>query len=64
MAAVDLAVDHRLQIWDAVIPIVSAEVECDLFPTKDLQDGFRVRGMTIVNPFAASLHPGLAVLLA
>jgi predicted nucleic acid-binding protein len=55
--AVDIAADHRLQIWDALILSVAAENGCRLLLSEDLQDGFTWHGVTVVNPFAASPSP-------
>ncbi len=51
-AALDLTVDHQLQIWDALIMAVAACQRCRLLLSEDLQDGFTWRGVTVVNPFA------------
>jgi len=56
-SAMDLAVDHGLSIWDALIMAVSAEARCRLLLTEDLQDGFIWRGLTVLNPFAEQSHP-------
>lgn len=64
VAALDLAVNHRLQFWDSLILTASIEAGCDLFLSEDLQDGFVVRGMTVANPFASEVQPKLAALLA
>jgi predicted nucleic acid-binding protein len=61
--AVDLATDHRLGIWDSVIVSAAAEAACRLLLSEDLQEGFTWRGVTVTNPFAATLHPLLAGLL-
>ena len=58
--AMDLASDHGLTIWDAVIVAASAEAECRLLLSEDLQDGFTWGGVTVTNPFAPILHPLLA----
>ncbi len=63
LSAVDLAADHRLSIWDAIIMAVAAEAGCRLLLSEDLQDGFTWRGVTVVNPFATSPHPLLAQML-
>ena len=63
LAAMDLVVDHRLSIWDALILAVAAEAGCRLLLTEDLQEGFTWRGVTVVNPFADTIHPLLATLL-
>ena len=61
--AMDLASDHGLTIWDSVVLAASAEAECRLLLSEDLQDGFTWRVVTVTNPFAATLHPMLAALL-
>ncbi len=61
--ATDLASDHGLTIWDSVVLAASAEAECRLLLSEDFQEGFTWRGVTVTNPFAATLHPMLAALL-
>ena len=61
--ATDLASDHGLTIWDSVVLAASAEAECRLLLSEDLQEGFTWRGVTVTNPFAPTLHPILAALL-
>lgn len=61
--ATDLASDHGISIWDAVVLAASAEAECRLLLSEDLQDGFTWRGVTVTNPFAVTLHPILVALL-
>jgi predicted nucleic acid-binding protein len=61
--ATDIATDHGLTIWDSVVLAASAEAECRLLLSEDLQDGFTWRGVTVTNPFAAALHPILEALL-
>jgi len=63
LAAMDLAVDHHLSIWDALILAVAAEAGCRLLLTEDLQEGFTWRGVTVVNPFAETFHPLLAAMV-
>ena len=63
VAANDLAVDHKLSIWDAVVLSAAAEGNCRLLLSEDLQEGFTWRGVTVVNPFAAKRHPLLNGLL-
>lgn len=57
LAAVDLATDHRLKIWDSIIMSVAAEGGCRLLLSEDMQDGFTWSGITVVNPFAEPRHP-------
>jgi len=56
-SALDLGVDHGLQIWDALILAVAAEHSCRLLLTEDLQHGFTWRGVSVVNPYADTIHP-------
>jgi predicted nucleic acid-binding protein len=63
LAAADLAKDHHLSIWDAVIFSASAEAGCRLLLSEDLHDGFIWRGVTVTNPFAKAKHPLLMALL-
>jgi len=63
-AAIDLAADHQLSIWDAVILSASAEAGCRLLLSEDLQEGFTWHGVTITNPFAPSKHELLTALLS
>lgn len=55
--AMDLTMDHRLQIWDALIMAVAAENHCRLLLSEDLQNGFTWSGVTVVNPFAEPFSP-------
>jgi predicted nucleic acid-binding protein len=62
--AMDLASVHGLTIWDSVVLAAAAEAECRLLLSEDLQDGFTWRGVTVTNPFAASVHPLLGALVS
>jgi predicted nucleic acid-binding protein len=62
--ALDLAVAHKLQFWDALIVSAAAGVGCDLLLSEDMQDGFSWRGVTIVNPFAEPVNSKLDGILA
>jgi predicted nucleic acid-binding protein len=61
--AVDLAADHKLRIWDSVILAATAEAGCRLLLSEDLEEGFTWQGVTVANPFSATPHPLLDVLL-
>ena len=63
VAALELAVDHRLRIWDAVILSAAADARCRLLLSEDLQNGFTWSGVTVANPFAPSRHPLLDAML-
>ncbi len=61
--ATDLAARHGLSIWDSVVLSASAEAECRLLLSEDLQDGFTWCGVTVTNPFALKRHPLLEAAL-
>lgn len=58
--ALDLAVLHKLQMWDAIIVTASMAAGCTLLLSEDMQHGFRAGPMTIVNPFIEPLHAALS----
>lgn len=64
LAAADLATDHKLSIWDAVVLSAAAEAGCRLLLSEDLGEGFTWKGVTVTNPFAATKHELLGQLLA
>jgi predicted nucleic acid-binding protein len=64
LAAADLATDHQLRIWDAVVLTAGAEAGCRLLLSEDFQEGFTWKGVTVTNPFSTPKHDLLAALLA
>jgi predicted nucleic acid-binding protein len=64
LRAMDLAADHQLLVWDALIIASAAEANCRLLLSEDLQDGFTWGGVTVTNPLANNLHPLLRKTLA
>lgn len=64
LSALDLACDHQLAIWDALVVSTAADADCRLLLSEDMQDGFVWRGLTIVNPFASKRHPLLEAVLS
>jgi predicted nucleic acid-binding protein len=63
LAAVDLATDHQLGIWDAVVLSAASQSGCRLLLSEDLQEGFTWAGVTVVNPFVSPQHALLHALL-
>lgn len=63
LSAMDLAVDHGIRLWDALILSVAAEANCRVLLSEDMRHGFTWRGVTIVNPYARIPHPLLEPLL-
>ena len=64
LSAMDLAVDHQVHIWDAVVLAAAAGADCRLLLSEDMQNGFTWRGVTVVDPFAARRHPLLEASLS
>ena len=50
-----LAEGHRLSFYDAQIIAAAIEAGCDTLFTEDMQHGRAIGGLTIVNPFLASV---------
>ncbi|MFZ1134283.1 MAG: PIN domain-containing protein [Candidatus Korobacteraceae bacterium] len=46
---------HKLSFWDALIVAGATAASCKYLLTEDLQNGQRIEGVTVVNPF--SLDP-------
>lgn len=62
-AGCDLAGDHRLSLWDAIVVAAAANAGCRLLLSEDLQNGFTWSGVTVAHPFAATRHPLLDALI-
>lgn len=52
-AAVELARDHNLSFYDALIVAAAISADCRTLYSEDLQHGRKFEGLTIVNPFEA-----------
>jgi predicted nucleic acid-binding protein len=63
LSALDLAVEHQLQIWDALILASASDAGCRLLLSEDMQEGFTWRGVTVTNPFSPTRHLLLDALL-
>lgn len=50
-AAARLSVDHQISLWDALILISAESAGCQRVLTEDLQDGWKILGLEIQNPF-------------
>ena len=51
VAAIDLHTQAKIGFWDAMVVLAAAEFGCDVLWTEDLNDGQRLRGVRIRNPF-------------
>jgi predicted nucleic acid-binding protein len=61
--AMEVAVEHQLQIFDAMILATAAESGCALLLSEDMHEGFAWNGVTVTNPFQAKRHVWLEMLL-
>ena len=51
LAAIDLHRLHSISFWDALIIRAAQEAGCSVLFTEDLQDGWRIDGLEVSNPF-------------
>ncbi len=51
IAGAAMAGKHKFQLWDAIIWQVSRSAHAAVFLSEDLQDGLRIDGMRVLNPF-------------
>jgi predicted nucleic acid-binding protein len=52
VAASELEERHRLSFWDALVIVSAQQSRATTLLSEDLQDGRRIAGLTITNPFA------------
>jgi len=55
LAAMALQKQAKLQFWDAMVVEAAAELGCDVLWTEDMNDGQRLRGVHIRNPFTGAV---------
>ncbi|HEX3554815.1 MAG TPA: PIN domain-containing protein [Thermoanaerobaculia bacterium] len=53
LTAVDLHRLHGFSIWDALVIRAALKAGCRVLYSEDLQDGRRIDGLEVVNPFKA-----------
>jgi predicted nucleic acid-binding protein len=51
LEAIDLHRRYQFAIWDALIVRAALISHCEILYSEDMQDGRRIDGLTIVNPF-------------
>jgi predicted nucleic acid-binding protein len=54
--ALELVSQHGFQIWDAVVCAAAAEGGASVLLSEDMHQGFKWRGVIIINPFALEPH--------
>jgi predicted nucleic acid-binding protein len=50
--AVKLEQDHGVSFWDAMLLATARQAACAVILSEDMQDGHRLTGLQIINPFA------------
>lgn len=55
--ALDTTRRSRLGFWDAMLLATACEAGCDVVLSEDLQDGMRLHGVTVRNPFVGTALP-------
>jgi predicted nucleic acid-binding protein len=63
-AASVLAAAHRMQLWDCVVCAACAQAGAKVLLTEDMQDGRRLDGLQLINPFAAANNDAIQAALA
>lgn len=51
LAAIDLHRLHQFSFWDALVVRAALQGGCSVLYSEDFQDGQRVNGLQVVNPF-------------
>ena len=64
MRALELAGEHGLSTWDAMVVQAALDAGCDTLFSEDLQAGRRFGTVEIVNPFDVAAHEVVAALAA
>lgn len=54
VAAIDLHRLHGIGFWDALVVHAAKGSGCTVLYSEDLQDGWRIEGLAVVNPFDGS----------
>jgi predicted nucleic acid-binding protein len=60
--ASQLALGHRMQLWDSVVCAASIEAGARVLLTEDMQDGRLIEGLRLMNPFAPANADAIAAL--
>ena len=61
--AMDAVEEHRLSFWDAMLWATARQSGCSAILSEDMQDGRRLGGVEIINPFRAESAARLGALL-
>ena len=61
--AMDAVQEHRLSFWDAMLWATARQAGCAAILSEDMQDGRRLSGVEVINPFAEDAAARLVGLL-
>ena len=61
--AMDAVEEHRLSFWDAMLWATVRQSGCSVLLSEDMQDGRRLGGVEIIDPFAPDAEARLGTLL-
>jgi len=61
--AMELSAEHRLSFWDAMLWAAAHRAGCAYFLSEDMQHGFQLRGIQVVDPFRPEAETELQSLL-
>ncbi len=60
LKAAQLCQQHQSQYFDTLIVVVASRAGATILLSEDLQDGFQIQGLRVINPFAAANETLLA----
>ena len=52
LETIDTVENHKLSFWDAMLLATARRSGCSALLSEDFQDGWRLQGLEIINPFA------------
>ncbi len=61
--AMDAVEEHRFSLWDAMLWATARQSGCSALLSEDMQDGRRLGGVEIIDPFAPDAETRLEMLL-
>ena len=61
--AIDTVESHHLSFWDAMLWATARQSGCSVLLSEDMQDGWRLQGVEIINPYSADASNRLGNLL-
>ncbi len=62
--ALQIASDHQISTWDAIILAVAAEQRCRYLLSEDYHNGFQWQSTRVINPFVGGVPADLVAVAA